>query len=121
VARPEPSRETRLARADPQHSLMSTGKKADIPIVSSVTSVLSDGPVLPMSPVPPKSRAVLRFIDPGNDAVCERCGEQVKFVARSKGRQVIANVYVDGRWDRVEHYHDACYEEAAEPYGAAQS
>jgi hypothetical protein len=84
-------------------------EKADIPIVSSVTSVLR------------VSRAVVRFIEPGNDAVCERCGEQVKFVARSKDRQVIANVYVDERWDRVEHYHDSCYEAAGEPYGEARA
>jgi hypothetical protein len=100
---------------------MSTGEMADISIVSAIAPVLPDGPVLPVTPVLPVSRAVSRLIDPGNDAVCERCGEQVKFVARSKGRQVIANVYVDQRWDRVEHYHDACYEEAGEPYGAARS
>jgi len=29
----------------------------------------------------------------------------VKFVARGQLRQVIANVYVDGRLDRVEHFH----------------
>jgi hypothetical protein len=84
-------------------------EKADISIVSSVTSVIR------------VSRAVVRFIEPGNDAVCERCGEQVKFVARSKDRQVIANVYVDERWDRVEHYHEGCYEAAGEPYGEARA
>jgi hypothetical protein len=26
---------------------------------------------------------------------------------------------VDGRWDRVEHYHQACYREVGEPYGSA--
>jgi hypothetical protein len=67
------------------------------------------------------SRAVVRSIEPGNDAICEHCGEQLKFVARSKGSQVIANVYVDGRWDRVEHYHDACYEETGEFYGPARA
>jgi hypothetical protein len=83
--------------------------RADISIVSSVTPVIR------------ASRAVVRFIEPGNDAVCELCGEQVKFVARSKGRQVIANVYVDERWDRVEHYHDSCYDSAGEPYGEARA
>jgi hypothetical protein len=43
----------------------------------------------------------------------------VKFAAKSKLQQVICNVYVDGRWNRVEHYHEACYVEAGEPYGAA--
>jgi hypothetical protein len=26
---------------------------------------------------------------------------------------------VDGRWNRVEHYHAECYEAAGAPYGAA--
>jgi hypothetical protein len=91
-----------------RRALRSVPEDADITIVTAVTQVL------------PVSRAVLRFVEPGNDAVCERCGEQVKFVARSKERQVIANVYVDARWDRVEHYHDGCYEEAGEPYGPAR-
>jgi hypothetical protein len=30
---------------------------------------------------------------------------------------VIANVYVDGTWDRVEHFHAECYEAAERPYG----
>jgi hypothetical protein len=33
--------------------------------------------------------------------------------------QVIANVYVDGRWNRVEHFHEECYGEADAPYGHA--
>ena len=92
--------------------------------MSAIAPVLSGAQSCSISPLAVLlrvSRAVLRLIDPGNDVVCERCGEQVKFAARSKGRQVIANVYVDERWDRVEHYHDACYEEAGEPYGAARS
>lgn len=64
-----------------------------------------------------KSRAVERAIEPGNSANCVRCDEQVKFVARTQGRQVIANVYVDGKWDRVEHYHAGCYQAAGRPYG----
>ena len=65
------------------------------------------------------SRAVVRRIDPGSDADCVACGEPVKFRAASKALQVICNVYVDGRWDRVEHYHQACYREVGEPYGSA--
>ncbi|HXW78842.1 MAG TPA: hypothetical protein VEJ84_05055 [Acidimicrobiales bacterium] len=72
-----------------------------------------------VTPLLPVSRAVLRFVDAGNDALCEQCQEQVKFVAKSKARQVIANVYIDERWNRVEHYHEACYVEAGEPYGVA--
>jgi hypothetical protein len=79
------------------------------------------GTVTSITPVLPVSRAVVRFVEAGNDAVCEHCQSPVKFVARIKGRQVIANVYVDGRWARVEHYHDSCYEEAGEPYGTARA
>jgi len=71
--------------------------------------------------VPLASRAVLRLIEPGSDAVCAGCANQVKFTARSKGRKVIANVYVGSRWDRVEHFHEDCYADAGEPYGPARS
>jgi len=49
--------------------------------------------------------------------MCARCGAPVKFVARAQLKQVIANVYKDGTWDRVEHYHSECYDEAGKPYG----
>ncbi len=51
--------------------------------------------------------------------MCAHCGAPVKFVARAQLRQVIANVYQDGVWARVEHYHADCYAEAGEPYGPA--
>jgi len=60
---------------------------------------------------------VIRLIEAGSMTDCEHCGEQVKFKAREKFKQVICNVYVDGRWDRVEHYHAPCYVEAGEPFG----
>jgi hypothetical protein len=63
------------------------------------------------------SRAVIRQIEPGSTAPCTRCGAPVKFVARAQLRQVIANVYQDGSWVRVEHYHADCYEDAGQPYG----
>lgn len=63
------------------------------------------------------SRAVIRPIEAGNAAACAHCGTQVKFVARANLRQVIANVYLDGVWNRVEHFHEACYEAADSPYG----
>ena len=66
-----------------------------------------------------ESRAVTRTIEPGNSAVCVHCGTPVKFIARTQGKQVIANVYVDGAWDRVEHFHADCYDEADQPYGSA--
>lgn len=63
------------------------------------------------------SRAVLRTIEAGSSAMCITCDEQVKFKAKTKMQQVICNVYVDGRWDRVEHYHLECYEQSGRPYG----
>jgi len=64
-----------------------------------------------------KSRAVLRLIEAGSGEFCTHCDEQVKFKAREKHLQAICNVYVRGRWDRVEHYHEACYTKAGQPYG----
>ena len=43
----------------------------------------------------------------------------MKFAAKVQRQQVIANVYVDGRWNRVEHFHAECYDEAGLPYGQA--
>jgi len=63
------------------------------------------------------SRAVLRRVEAGNLALCAQCGEQVKFAAKQNRQQVIANVYVDAKWDRVEHFHAECYDEADEPFG----
>ncbi|CAN5169379.1 hypothetical protein BH18ACT4_BH18ACT4_15470 [soil metagenome] len=65
------------------------------------------------------SRAVLRPIEAGNNAACAACEARVRFSARSRVEQVICNVYVDGRWNRVEHYHAACYAAAGEPHGSA--
>ena len=63
------------------------------------------------------SRAVLRTIEAGSSAMCTTCDEQVKFRAKAKAHQVICNVYVNGKWDRVEHYHLECYDDAGRPYG----
>jgi hypothetical protein len=65
------------------------------------------------------SRAVLRRVEPGSMSLCAFCDEQVKFAAKVNRQQVIANVYVDGRWHRVEHFHSECYEMAGEPFGGA--
>lgn len=67
----------------------------------------------------PVSRAVLRRVEAGNTALCAHCSQPVKFTAKAQRQQVIANVYVKQRWDRVEHYHDECYAEAGSPYGPA--
>lgn len=64
------------------------------------------------------SRAVVRYIEAGNSAACACCGAAVQFRARIKSQQVICNVYEDGRWNRVEHFHRDCYDMASQPYGA---
>ena len=58
------------------------------------------------------TRAVVRAVEPGNDVRCVSCGKQIKFAARTHPRQVIANVYLDGAWNRVDHFHEECYLEA---------
>jgi RNA polymerase-binding transcription factor DksA len=63
------------------------------------------------------SRAALRRVEAGNLAICAQCGQQVKFAAKQNRQQVIANVYVKGKWDRVEHFHDECYDLAGTPFG----
>lgn len=68
-----------------------------------------------------ESRAVVRPIEAGSYVDCAKCGDRVKFQAKVRLMQVICNVYVDGRWDRVEHYHEACYTEAGEPHGTASA
>lgn len=73
--------------------------------------------------LPNESRAVLRPLEAGNPQRCPQCNLDVKFNARTpsaKRKKVICNVYEDGKWVRVEHYHPACYEEAGQPYGEAQ-
>jgi hypothetical protein len=65
------------------------------------------------------TRAVIRLVEPGSDAVCSHCARQVKFAAKVHPRQVIANVYENGVWKRIEHFHDECYLQAGEPFGSA--
>ncbi len=64
-----------------------------------------------------QSRAVIRSIDAGNSAYCAHCDELIKFRAKVRAQQVICNVYVKGKWDRVEHYHLECYTLADSPFG----
>jgi len=66
-----------------------------------------------------RTRAVVRTIEPGSEVVCAGCGDRVKFSAKVRAQQVICNVYVRDRWDRVEHYHFECYEQAGSPHGTA--
>ena len=65
----------------------------------------------------PESRAVERSIEPGNSAVCPVCGETVKFKARTQGRQVIANIYVNDAWDRRKHCPVGCSPSPHAPLG----
>lgn len=65
----------------------------------------------------PGTRAVLRQIEAGNTRVCEGCGKAVIFRAKQSLQQVICNVYVDGKWNRVEHWHPGCYFDAGSPHG----
>lgn len=64
-----------------------------------------------------KSRAVLRRVEAGSTSVCSHCDEPVKFAAKMQRNQVIANVYVSGKWNRVEHFHEECYIKGGEIYG----
>lgn len=60
---------------------------------------------------------MLRLIEPGSSVDCAHCGQRVKFQARLRLQQVICNVYLKNAWDRVEHFHAECYDEAGTPYG----
>jgi hypothetical protein len=58
-----------------------------------------------------------------NRPYCTGCDSWLKMQSGPGRRttfQVIANVYVDGRWVRVEHYHPDCYEAAGQPHGPAK-
>ncbi|MHB8244458.1 MAG: hypothetical protein ACYDGN_03740 [Acidimicrobiales bacterium] len=72
---------------------------------------MTDGPV--------STRVVLRQVEPGSSVDCAHCDRPIKFSARSKPRQVIANVYEANTWKRVEHFHEECYEALGKPYGGA--
>jgi hypothetical protein len=51
---------------------------------------------------------------------CAGCGELVVFLAKIPSRlrrQVITNVYEDGKWVKVEHWHLVCYVAEDMPYG----
>lgn len=84
---------------------------------TATTTRISPEDIAP--PVPGISRAALRGVEAGNYVDCAFCGERVKFQAKLRKQQVICNVYSDGRWARVEHYHAECYEEAGTPHGDA--
>lgn len=66
------------------------------------------------------TRAVRRPVPQGSTVMCAGCATMVKFAAKVRRHQIIANVYVDDRWNRVEHYHPECYASAGEPHGAVR-
>ena len=68
-----------------------------------------------------QSRAVLRTIVKGTDVDCVGCDNPIKFHPRVKALEVICNVYEDGNWKAVEHYHEQCYGAAESPYGQADT
>jgi len=66
---------------------------------------------------------------------CASCGQAVMFMQGTSNIWVIANVYVNcdheerecrrclgygRRWDRIEHWHESCYEESGKPYGVTE-
>lgn len=67
------------------------------------------------------SRAVLRDVEAGSTVDCALCGERVKFQAKVRHQQVICNVYENGTWRRVEHFHAECYADAADPHGEPET
>ena len=57
------------------------------------------------------TRAVIRVVQPVIHDRCAACTEMIRFHGtRFVTRRVIANVYQDGKWDRVEVFHDECYD-----------
>ena len=42
---------------------------------------------------------MLRDVEPGSTVDCTLCGERVKFQAKIRHKQVICNVYEEGRLD----------------------
>jgi hypothetical protein len=56
----------------------------------------------------------------GEHILCPCCDERVKFIIKqpaAQRRQVVANIYEHGRWDRLEIWHLACYLQAGQPHG----
>jgi hypothetical protein len=68
-------------------------------------------------PRDPQTRAIVREIARGNHTDCRGCGQGIRFRTKLHHQTVICNVYDDGRWDRVEHWHLECYRDAGEPHG----
>lgn len=63
---------------------------------------------------------MIRDVEAGSTVDCVHCDERVKFQAKVRNKQAICNIYINGAWNRVEHYHADCYVAAGEPYGEAE-
>jgi len=53
-------------------------------------------------------------VQPSNDcpeAECSGCGERIIYRAKEKPKVVTCNVYVRGKWDRIEHFHPEHYKD----------
>jgi hypothetical protein len=71
---------------------------------------------------PPSTRAVLRLVEPANVFDCNICGDPLKFSARERREQVIANVYTPmGEWALIKTFHPECYQDLKEPFGPAEA
>ena len=67
------------------------------------------------------TRAVLRYIDPGDTTRCQYCDQPLRFKARVRLKKVICSVYKRGKWNRVEHFHERCYDAAGQPHGVVDT
>ena len=80
--------------------------------------------------IEPDSRAVVMKISDDQMDDCARCS--VSITSDTDKRWIVANVYEDccsaltcahdpkRRWNRLEHWHEDCYDLAAQPYGPPQ-
>lgn len=70
------------------------------------------------------TRAHVRAIEAGAEDICPDdrggCGKTVKFLAQIPlryRRRVVANIYWQGKWNRIEVWHLLCYVAQGMPYG----
>jgi hypothetical protein len=56
----------------------------------------------------PGTRAVLLKWAPTTH-ICEACNKPI-LAEKGRRRAVCCNIYENGRWARVEHFHPACYD-----------
>jgi hypothetical protein len=70
------------------------------------------------------TRSVVRMIEAGGEEICPTgrggCGERVKFSAQTPSKfrkKVVANIYWQSTWNRIEVWHLHCYGRAGYVYG----